>query len=396
MKQIKSSIVAFAFCALSIEANAQTMTVADVEALPGETVAFTLDLTGGKADTYIAMQFDVQFPATGFMTTGDYSISPLWKNATSVVGSVDENGLATIPVSSSEAISAAEVDGLLTVDFTVGSDVALGNYDVTIKNLWLGYGTSSKDYVEDVTFTVKVTDRITLDEDCATAPRVRSGVNVLVKRTIKADEWSTICLPFAMKKTDAEAVFGDDVIVKSFTGYTAEIDETTLIPSAITINFSDYKMSNLKPLKAGTPYLIKTTKNISSFELDGVNITATTTDVTGNETNYELDGKFKGTLYKTKVPDKGLFISGNKFYYSTGNTNMKAFRGWFDLQAIYNEEVSVEAPVFFSFDSETTDINMVHGSGGMVNGSVYNLNGQRVVTPKKGLYIKNGKKVVVK
>lgn len=396
MKQIKSSIVAFAFCALSIEANAQTMTVADVEALPGETVAFTLDLTGGKADTYIAMQFDVQFPATGFMTTGDYSISPLWKNATSVVGSVDENGLATIPVSSSEAISAAEVDGLLTVDFTVGSDVALGNYDVTIKNLWLGYGTSSKDYVEDVTFTVKVTDRITLDEDCATAPRVRSGVNVLVKRTIKADEWSTICLPFAMKKTDAESVFGDDVIVKSFTGYTAEIDETTLIPSAITINFSDYTMSNLKPLKAGTPYLIKTTKDISSFELDGVNITATTTDVTGNETNYELDGKFKGTLYKTKVPDKGLFISGNKFYYSTGNTNMKAFRGWFDLQAIYNEEVSVEAPVFFSFDSETTDINMVHGSGFMINGSVYNLNGQRVVTPKKGLYIRNGKKVVVK
>jgi hypothetical protein len=30
------------------------------------------------------------------------------------------------------------------------------------------------------------------------------------------------------------------------------------------------------------------------------------------------------------------------------------------------------------------------------NGSIYNLNGQRVTTPKKGLYIMNGKKVVNK
>ena len=65
MKQIRLTIVAFALCALFAGAKAQTVTVADVEALPGETVAFSLNLTGGKAGLYKAMQFDIQFPATG-------------------------------------------------------------------------------------------------------------------------------------------------------------------------------------------------------------------------------------------------------------------------------------------------------------------------------------------
>ena len=54
------------------------------------------------------------------------------------------------------------------------------------------------------------------------------------------------------------------------------------------------------------------------------------------------------------------------------------------------------APSFLGF-SETTGINAVNGSEFMVNGSdVYNLKGQRVAQPTKGLYIVNGKKFVIK
>ena len=50
-----------------------------------------------------------------------------------------------------------------------------------------------------------------------------------------------------------------------------------------------------------------------------------------------------------------------------------------------------------SFDfGETTGINAVNGSELKVNGEYYNLNGQRVANPTKGLYIVNGKKVVIK
>jgi len=54
------------------------------------------------------------------------------------------------------------------------------------------------------------------------------------------------------------------------------------------------------------------------------------------------------------------------------------------------------APSFFWFGGETTGIDMVHGAGLKVNGSVFNLNGQRVAQPTKGLYIVNGKKIIIK
>ena len=128
--------------------------------------------------------------------------------------------------------------------------------------------------------------------------------------------------------------------------------------------------------------------------MDGVTISATADDVSGKETNYDLAGKFKGVLAKTKVPDKGLFISGNKFYYSTGNTNIMAFRGWFELAAILNEEVATSR-ICFNFD-EATGIQKVNGNSVNME-DTYDLQGRRVTKAlKKGLYIKNGKKTVIK
>lgn len=369
---------------LSLAAGAQTVSVADVETLPGKTVTATLNFTA-PADTYDGLYFEMQFPVTGFATTGNTNG---WAGLVQV-GSMNE-GLVKITTADSKAFT----DVALQVEFTVDNAVTVGVYEVKVANIQF-MNNIDKVSVSDVTFKVKVTDRLTLDENATTAPMAQSGVNVKVKRTIKAGEWNTICLPFTMKKADAESVFGSDAKIMTFTGYTAEINEETLIPSAIVLNFSDYPLNNLRPLKAGTPYLIQTSKDIESFDLDGVDIVDATSDVTGTETNYELDGKFCGTLCKTKVPDKGLFISGNKFYYSTGNTDIKAYRGWFNLQAILNEVVSFDAPVYFSFDGETTGIDGVKRET-ITDDRYYNLKGQQVENPTKGLYIKNGKKVVVK
>ena len=50
----------------------------------------------------------------------------------------------------------------------------------------------------------------------------------------------------------------------------------------------------------------------------------------------------------------------------------------------------------FNFGDDTTGIDAVNGSELKVNGEFYNLSGQRVAQPTKGLYIVNGKKVIVK
>ena len=54
------------------------------------------------------------------------------------------------------------------------------------------------------------------------------------------------------------------------------------------------------------------------------------------------------------------------------------------------------APEFFSFDGNTTSINEVRGKMEDVSGEYYDLQGRRVTQPTKGLYIVNGKKVVIK
>ena len=59
-------------------------------------------------------------------------------------------------------------------------------------------------------------------------------------------------------------------------------------------------------------------------------------------------------------------------------------------------EGSVPAPVLTFDGDESTGIDMVKDEGFKVNGEFYNLNGQRVAQPTKGLYIVNGKKVVIK
>ena len=54
------------------------------------------------------------------------------------------------------------------------------------------------------------------------------------------------------------------------------------------------------------------------------------------------------------------------------------------------------APEFFGFDGNTTSINEVRGKMEDVSGEYYDLQGRRVSQPTKGLYIVNGKKVIIK
>ena len=55
-----------------------------------------------------------------------------------------------------------------------------------------------------------------------------------------------------------------------------------------------------------------------------------------------------------------------------------------------------QAPTFFAFGNETTGIEMPTVEDVNADAVVYDLQGRRVVNPTKGLYIVNGKKVVIK
>ena len=396
---MKTTFLTLALCIMCANVKAQTVSVADVEALPGETVSFTLDLSGGKAETYIALQFDVHFPNNNFTTTGDYSVSSKWKNATSVVGSVDGDGVATIPVSSAETISDANVEGLLTIDFTIGSNVPVGEYDVTLKNIWFGYGTSSKDYVDDVTFKVNVVAQHTviLYEESTTAPENATGVNVTVKRTINANEWSTICLPFAMSESQVKAAFGDDVQLGDFVKYdTTEDGDENII--GISINLAD-----ATAIEANHPYTIKVSHDITEFTIEGVDIESDEesayTEYNNGQTGKKkvIYGTFEGTLHAGKtLTENQLFLSGNQFWYSSGLTTIKAFRAYFDFMDVLSEVENASSRVVMKWnDEQPTGISEIKHEA-QKNSQYYDLSGRRVVRPNKGVYIVDGKKTVIK
>ena len=399
MKKLTTSLLTiFALCG---EVAAQQVAVPNVEALKGRDASLTLqlDVNGGS---YTALEFDIQFPEEGF-TTGSGHTAAGWDGTFTIgdVGGVSIDNLARCGVMSysDTPIPDEDLRTLGTVDFTVPAGIALGNYTVTLKNMTLVGETRVP--VADVTFTLSVVESIVLDELATAAPTAVNGVNVKVKRAIKANSWSTICLPFAMTAEQVTSAFGAGVMVKDFTG--CETTESGSDITALKLNFS-----TVSAMEANHPYLIKVANAITyedGFTVEGVNIDPEaepsvnrdekSTKVSSKITIYSYN-KFVGTYVKdTQVPNLCLFISNDKFYYSNGSTMMKAFRGYFDFYDVLSSVDTSSARISMSFDDETTGINMVHGSGIKAD-SYYDLQGRKIENPKKGLYINNGKKVVVK
>ena len=107
-------------------------------------------------------------------------------------------------------------------------------------------------------------------------------------------------------------------------------------------------------------------------------------DLSDNDLLYS-DGSITG--------DGTIYVLANKnskvgFYKLANGVKVPAGKGYL--------KVAAGAPDFLGFGGETTGIDEVRGQMEDVRGEYYNLAGQRVAQPTKGLYIVNGKKVILK
>ncbi len=296
---------------------------------------------------------------------------------------------------------------LLTIPVSVdGTKVELGKeYQASISNVMISYldGQSKAINTDGINFTLKVVEnRITLDETVGVTDETPTGTqNVLVKRTIKAGNWSTICLPFAMDADQMKTAFGEGVELADFTSYDPAYDADDNVTS-IEVNFT-----TTSEFKANHPYIVKVGADITEIKLDGVMLEPSEEDAYIEYDNGKTGrqrvvyGTFVGTYTaETVVPEDDLFLSGNKFYYSTGSTKMKAFRGFFELTDVLAVKAS-GAKINISVDGEATSIDGI-GTQRVVEG-VYDLSGRKIQLEdgdvnklQKGVYIINGKKVTIK
>ena len=390
------------FLAMTGMASAQNaLTVADFT-LPQNGGTITVNLTLDEAGVYTSYQFKVVTPAgIAYVVDSD-------KDAECELSAGHAaSHSATAHWNESERVLGVGVASMKTALFTgqnlsikipvAATTLAAGtSVNFTIKEIAFIKQTGAKVYLDDVTFkaTIGAPDdgRTVLDELSATVPEAASGVDVRVKRTLAAGVWNTICLPFAMSAEQVTAAFGPEVQLGDFNGCDVD-DETGNIKA---------KFISATAIAANHPYIIKVKDVVSEFTADGVDIAPEEEPAVDKDEKTTGTGRNKVTTYNsfigtyindTTVPDYGLFLNDNKFWFSKGQTKMKAFRAYFDF-ATAGAEYEVESRIAITFD-ETTGIgvSLMKNEECIKDNAIYNLKGQRVEKPGKGIYIFKGKKV---
>ena len=97
---------------------------------------------------------------------------------------------------------------------------------------------------------------------------------------------------------------------------------------------------------------------------------------------------WKGTLRATTLQEEFFALQGDQFVKTTGNIAAN--------KAYYIGDVDVDAMPVSLEDGTETGIDELEGENGSVKTEVYDLSGRRVAKPVSGIYVVDGKKVLVK
>ncbi len=149
---------------------------------------------------------------------------------------------------------------------------------------------------------------------------------------------------------------------------------------------ADYvSLEEVTEAPAGTPLVLKATAG--NYAL---NIVASAAAVTGNKLEVS-DGTATtddaNTVYALAAKGEPAVIG---FYKVQAGTKVPAGKCYLSVA------VTNPAPEFLGFNGEMTGISATLMNNEKVNSEIYDLQGRKVANPSKGLYIVNGKKVVIK
>ncbi len=392
----------------SIIAQAQNaLTVANTS-MPQNGGELMFNYTFDEEGVYSAYQFKIETPegityvtdevgdvecSLGECHTSSHTAVVHWNSTDKILG---------VGVTSMKSTLLMGISGKLISILLAATEAPVGTeFTFTVKDLTYIRQDGTKDKLDDVTFTITIGEpteiRTILDETSTEMPEAASGVDVRVRRTLAADVWNTIVLPFAMTSQQVVEAFGDGVQLADFTGYEASCDDDDNV-TAIKVSFS-----NVSAMEANHPYIIKVKEPISEFTVDGVDIDPAEDPVNAviKRTRKQWSEMIGTYVANTVIPEQMLFLNGNQFWYSTGKSKMKAYRAYFDFYDVLSDVEGAETKISFVVDGEATDIVGISVPR-CFEGDVYNVQGLYVGKAvdlnrlPKGIYIVNGKKYTVK
>ena len=204
--------------------------------------------------------------------------------------------------------------------------------------------------------------------------------DITLNRTLVANKWNTLCVPFAISEEEIKANFGEGTLVEKLEAVNGN-----------TVNFAD-----ATSIEAGVPYLIKPTVAGTTYTFNGKEVSADAPKTEGND-----DVTFQGIYSPTDITNNGTVKAAGvtedgKVLFVNAGSHTKAFRCFFTI----SDNASITpAMLKVSIKGVETAINsIVMDNNNATDNAVYNLQGQRVNgnSLTKGIYIKNGKKFAVK
>ena len=182
--------------------------------------------------------------------------------------------------------------------------------------------------------------------------------------------YNTLCLPFGATKA-ALGLEEDDAIYELGEGSTA----------------SSIKLNTVTSIVANKPYIVycaATRTLTSSFE---------NLEVSASDASSTTQGDW--TMYGNYTPSLSMngkyIVYGNEIRLCGDGPYVNGLRAYFEYKGAEAREF-----VTFDFNDGTTAVDDVRSVISDAKSEYFNLAGQRIAQPTKGLYIVNGKKVLIK
>ena len=262
-------------------------------------------------------------------------------------------------------------------DYSVDMTSLLGQVGSVEKQSGTPDGKMQFFYVDDVK-VIKLGE-ITLNEENnsseAIAVNAETSCKVYTVRTLKANIWNTLCLPFDVNMSVLETALGTgkNIELRTYSNYDAEN------------KVMNFEVADNATIEAGTPFLIKLNTEKKTPTFNGViikNVAAKTIESNGVS--------FVGTYSPVELNTDGtnLFITiVNELAKPTATGNkMPGLRAYITVPSNFDFN---DARLFL--DDEATAINSIGTPKATNSVTLYNLQGQRVERPRSGLYSKNNK-----
>lgn len=287
--------------------------------------------------------------------------------------------------------------GFVMNDVVVFSKEAINQYSeqyytnqfFSLSNIQVGSGEGTNqesrakyNYISVVTNdykTATVTSSNTLDEVTVNSFNAQNDVDVQLKRSLTPAQWNTFCVPFTISADVIAEKFGAGTQVRTF--------------GSMNGNVMNFVASTT--IEAGKPYIVKPANTVVNPTFTGVNIVASA-PVKSGENGFFMQGTY-GAKTDLTTDGTNLFLGeGNKFFKpAAGSTKMKGMRAYFIVPSGTNF-----AALRANIDGATTAIDeLTTVVEQPTDNRIYNLQGQFVGTSFEGLhgvYVQNGKKVLVK